>query len=523
MRQLPIFLRILLIILVVFSININDAVFAKQNYYAESLGVSTYNTDTNYQDKTTLTFTPDDNSTYMIIASWLMNENLLSYGVKAKLTRTTGTAKDFNELGYLPKDTTDWIAGGTVGIDTFGSSPGSQTYKIQYGTSHTLGTASIKEAKIIAIKLHSYDKSVQSEDRTTTTSTSFVDKLSGTFTPEAAGDYIIIATATGDGASTSYDFKIQLDIDGTTYNTVNIEPTNASDRYPWIAVKKVNLTQASHTVKIKYATENASYAAGIAHARIVALRADLFSNNYYAESEVRATTTATSYQDKTTLTQTPLAHDHLMIGNVNIDASTSTYSAYGQLIKDSTSYGEMLIESKDSTNQGYPYFAIKKETLTNSSTTWKVQYKSEGGSITVGAKDARIIVLDLAESVNGVCGSADGNIFTSIPTTNLCSAGNASSVSGTGPWTWTCDGINGGTTDSCSADILQIDNWIYRKSITVNNSSGSTLTDYQVKIDVTYDSDMQADFDDLIFTTSDGSTLIDYWLESKTDSTTATV
>ena len=32
---------------------------------------------------------------------------------------------------------------------------------------------------------------------------------------------------------------------------------------------------------------------------------------------------------------------------------------------------------------------------------------------------------------------------------------------------------------------------------------------------------MQADFDDIRFTSSDGTTLIDHWLESKTDSTTA--
>jgi len=63
--------------------------------------------------------------------------------------------------------------------------------------------------------------------------------------------------------------------------------------------------------------------------------------------------------------------------------------------------------------------------------------------------------------------------------------------------------------------------WTKRKAITVTENSGSTLTNYQVKITVSYDSDMQADFDDIRFTDSDGSALIDYWLELKTDSTTA--
>jgi len=60
-----------------------------------------------------------------------------------------------------------------------------------------------------------------------------------------------------------------------------------------------------------------------------------------------------------------------------------------------------------------------------------------------------------------------------------------------------------------------------RQPITIN--SASALTDYQVKLTVAYDSDMQPDFDDLRFTSSDQTTELNYWLESKTDSTTATI
>ncbi|MDD5639318.1 MAG: DUF2341 domain-containing protein [Candidatus Pacebacteria bacterium] len=62
-----------------------------------------------------------------------------------------------------------------------------------------------------------------------------------------------------------------------------------------------------------------------------------------------------------------------------------------------------------------------------------------------------------------------------------------------------------------------------RKAITITNSSGSTLTNYQISFDVDYDSDMQADFDDLRFTNSTVSELLPYWIESKTDSSTAKV
>ncbi len=64
--------------------------------------------------------------------------------------------------------------------------------------------------------------------------------------------------------------------------------------------------------------------------------------------------------------------------------------------------------------------------------------------------------------------------------------------------------------------------WSYRRAITVTGSTAGVQTNYAAKVSVTYDSDMQADFDDVRFTDSNGTTLIDYWLETKTDSTSAT-
>jgi hypothetical protein len=368
----------------------------KQAYYAESTTQST-TTLTTYQDKVTLTFTPDDSSTYMILATWLLQESSTSYQAKAKLTRTTGTAKDFGEQIYQPKDTSDYISGACLGIDTFGTSPGSQTYKTQFCSNNALGTARIKEARIIAIKLVSVDQYAESESRSTTTLTSYQDKTTLTFTPGSQGDFIIIATAILDGSSTSYDFKCQLLVGATTYSITNIEPAYAANRYSWGVFVRVNLLASSQTIKIQYCSENTGATAGIANARIVVLRADQFLNNYYAESNARSTTTLTSYQDKTTLTQTPQAQDHLVIGCAGADGSSTSYSTYGQLIEGATVYGEMLIETKDGTNRGYPYFMMYKKALSATSTTWKIQYRSENTGATAGIQDARIIVIQLAE------------------------------------------------------------------------------------------------------------------------------
>lgn len=55
--------------------------------------------------------------------------------------------------------------------------------------------------------------------------------------------------------------------------------------------------------------------------------------------------------------------------------------------------------------------------------------------------------------VNGACGVADGSFVRVVPTSNLCLRGTASPAAGTGPWTWTCAGLGGGTMASCSAQL----------------------------------------------------------------------
>jgi hypothetical protein len=96
------------------------------------------------------------------------------------------------------------------------------------------------------------------------------------------------------------------------------------------------------------------------------------------------------------------------------------------------------------------------------------------------------------------CGSANGKSFASAPTENLCAYGT----------------LSAGWLDNA---------YTKRKLINLNNSSGIALTDYQVKLTVAYDSDMQADFDDLAFTSDNGKTKLSHWVQTKTDSSTATV
>ncbi|BFT95133.1 hypothetical protein MNSC_11410 [Minisyncoccus archaeophilus] len=60
-----------------------------------------------------------------------------------------------------------------------------------------------------------------------------------------------------------------------------------------------------------------------------------------------------------------------------------------------------------------------------------------------------------------------------------------------------------------------------RKLITINNSSGVGLSDYQVQIDIPYSVGMKSDFGDIRFMSGDNMKALDYWMESKTNGSNA--
>lgn len=65
--------------------------------------------------------------------------------------------------------------------------------------------------------------------------------------------------------------------------------------------------------------------------------------------------------------------------------------------------------------------------------------------------------------------------------------------------------------------------WEYKQAINVKENDGVAWNNYTVLIPVTYDDDMNADFSDLRFTNGDEDTELGYWIQNKTDSTSANV
>lgn len=90
--------------------------------------------------------------------------------------------------------------------------------------------------------------------------------------------------------------------------------------------------------------------------------------------------------------------------------------------------------------------------------SWTCNGTTGGTSASCSAPKSEIVPPPPPPPVNGQCGSANSIAVRTAPTASLCSSGSASSVTGSGPWNWSCGGSNGGTTASCSAPLTSGDN-----------------------------------------------------------------
>jgi hypothetical protein len=136
---------------------------------------------------------------------------------------------------------------------------------------------------------------------------------------------------------------------------------------------------------------------------------------------------------------------------------------------------KMIVGSTDLNNDGKPNI-LWRSTATGANMVW---YMEGIASTAVTLDTVTDQNMEIAGQGNysappppppptyGQCGSANGGTFTTAPTTNLCSAGLASAVSGTGPWAWVCAGLNGGTNASCSANLKT---WIVTPSAVGNGT-----------------------------------------------------
>ena len=154
-------------------------------------------------------------------------------------------------------------------------------------------------------------------------------------TPGSSGDYLIIAAAqiASDANADAVYFQLNYVTGASVYGDRIWYCVDGWDNHPFAAMAKLTLANSAQTFRAEYKTGTASVLAWVGDARILALRLDKFDNSYFASNYAVQATTAATYQDMLTLTQTPQAVDHAIIAIGAYNPVSTTVSGYAQALQ----------------------------------------------------------------------------------------------------------------------------------------------------------------------------------------------
>jgi hypothetical protein len=154
---------------------------------------------------------------------------------------------------------------------------------------------------------------------------------------------------------------------------------------------------------------------------------------------------------------------------------------------------------------------------------------SKGNSISFGGRDLSplgdglIGYWKMDESEAGTCSPTGDSCDSSGNYANASWIGNPSSAQGKFGNALSL----GGTNDRAfigTSDWYEInENWSKRSTVTINNNTSSELNYHQVKIEVPYEPEMQNNFGDIRFSSSDNLKPLNYWIESILEGTSAVI
>lgn len=188
---------------------------------------------------------------------------------------TQGSDTSLHDTGgmiFSPEATTEWRPWMTMKKLTL-TADQAYNFRLQASASST-SFVSTRNARIIVFELTADDQydEINAETSTTSTGENDVTGLSITFTPGSTGDYLVLWCGEMNNSSTTVKGNVFLDIDGTNHATPEVE-SDATAQWYWVGgIKMINLSNASHTIKLQYGNASGAGTLKIRNARIFVLR-----------------------------------------------------------------------------------------------------------------------------------------------------------------------------------------------------------------------------------------------------------
>jgi len=190
----------------------------------------------------------------------------------------------------------------------------------------------------------------ESLSESSSSSTSFAEKVRLTFTPSSVGDWLVIITFQARHTNTGDSFEVRGQLDDDSAKIIclpNQEPeiNDPTREYRTFGHFRVfqDLSASEHHIDVDYRTQDFGTTMYIKNVRIVAIQIEDIDNvkNAYAEYENQVSNPGSGFTDyaEATITPTDDNKKYLVIGCAEVQPSTwSSYYSEARISVDDTSY-----------------------------------------------------------------------------------------------------------------------------------------------------------------------------------------
>lgn len=339
-----------------------------------------------------LSFGYDASTDYYAIWSLQGDYSVTSRNGAWALNDTTGAAS-FATPSVRPNNTANVFSVGGIAKWSSPGSSGTRQFDITHAPGNSADTIGSDEIFLMVMKKDSTDQYAENLTADSRTSSTLADRATLTFTPGSQGDYLILFSAEVGGiitATTNGSCRSLLDIDGTEYfDTVDgYFASTASARPTWAGALVVNLTAASHTIKIRYSSPDNTSTANIRNTRILAIRLDTFGQSATDQDATEQSTSSTSYQSAATAALTAVATEYMNLGTGLFRYSTSARAGQVEVDMAGTTRSVLSAVQLGGGTRYSSYIGFGYDTLVAGSRTLDVKWKASNGSDTSYIKNA---------------------------------------------------------------------------------------------------------------------------------------
>lgn len=238
-------------------------------------------------------------------------------------------------------------------------------------------TATSKGATLAVIEIETGDDTGSTDVTASTTSSTFQDSVSVTFTVGASETWLVLAVAEGQSNTTAHQLNLRL-WDGATAYGFHDEQflSQASVTTPRSIMAIVTATGAQ-TFTLQYASRDNATTVEVRDQRIMAIK--LPDSGFDADEDRSETsTTSSSYQTKVTSTYSTDGSDHIVLATMINEASTASVPLANQLTAGGSLLGaEGLTTPTSGSTDLTQCVAFLDDVSASGSRTWLLQYKSD--------------------------------------------------------------------------------------------------------------------------------------------------